>query len=101
MSDRAVLRNLALAAERCPVRIQICAFALDGNPPTEAWCRSQLDLLQKAVESPIPPIGVSLYNIERPSHQPEAPRLSKAPRDWMEAFAERIRRLGFEVGVHA
>jgi wyosine [tRNA(Phe)-imidazoG37] synthetase (radical SAM superfamily) len=101
MSDRAVLRNLALAAERCPVRIQICAFDLDGDPPSEAWSRSQLDLLRKALETPIPLLGVSLYNIERPSHQPEAPRLSKAPRDWMEAFAQRIRLLGLEVDVHA
>jgi len=101
IGDRAVLRNLSLAAERCPVRIQTCVFSLDGTPRDETWCRAQIDLLRRALDAGIPLLGVSLYNIERPSHQPEAPRLSKAPRDWMESFAERIRGLGLEVGVHS
>ena len=44
--------------------------------------------------------GVLLYGLERVSHQPEAARLQKLPRAWLEAFARRIEALGLAVTVH-
>ena len=46
-------------------------------------------------------VDVLLYGLARPSHQPEAPRLSALPADELEAFAARVRsELGLAVRVH-
>ena len=45
------------------------------------------------------PRGVLLYGLARPSHQPEAPNLSRLPVEWLEAFATRLRALGLETQV--
>jgi wyosine [tRNA(Phe)-imidazoG37] synthetase (radical SAM superfamily) len=98
--EEGLLRNLALASERCRVRVQSCFFAVDGEAPSESECADYLGLLQRARDREIQLAGVLLYGIERPSLQPEAPRLSKLEPAWMERFGARIRALGFEVGVH-
>ena len=47
----------------------------------------------------VPLRGVLLYGLARESHQPEAPRLSALPGEWLQALGEEIRALGFEVKV--
>ena len=99
-SQRQLLGNLAAAAERCTVRLHTCVFTLDDHPPDDAARDAYLELLQLIKNRPVEVAGVTLYGIERPSHQPEADRLGKVPPAWMEAFAERISTLGFDVRVH-
>jgi wyosine [tRNA(Phe)-imidazoG37] synthetase (radical SAM superfamily) len=100
LSDERVEQNLALCARACPTRVQTIALALDGVPPSEAECQAYLDLLARAKERGVPLTDVLLYGLERASHQPEAPRLSKLPRAWLDAFARRIEAVGFAVRVH-
>lgn len=90
------LQRLRLCAEACPTFIQTCVFALDGEPPSaqeiEAYL-NQIALVKNLIQ------GVHLYGIARESMQAEAPRLSQLPAEWLNAFAERIQRLGLNVQV--
>lgn len=90
-------RNLAAAARRCPTWLQTCLFALDGRPPEEAELQSYVDFVAARLQEGLPLCGVLLYGLARPSLQPEAPRLSALPADWMEAFGARVRALGLPV----
>lgn len=94
-----VRRNLRTAAGLCPTWIQTCVFALDGEPPSEVEQEAYLELVRWTCAEGLPLEGVLLYGIARPSHQPEAPRLSRLPVEWLEAFAARIREAGLEVRV--
>ncbi len=94
-----VLRNLRLAAERCPTWIQTCVFALDGQAPSQAEQEAYLQFLKRARDTGTPLEGVLLYGLARPSLQPEAPRLSPLPASWLEDYAASIRALGLEVRV--
>ncbi|GAB6068113.1 hypothetical protein JCM13664_14320 [Methylothermus subterraneus] len=92
-----MLANLELAAALCPVWIQTCVFALDGQPPPSSEQKAYLDFLAQALSRAIPIQGVLLYGLARPSRQPEAGRLGPLPVTWMHEFAERIRALGISV----
>jgi len=92
-------RNLETCARLCPTWIQTLALALDGKGPTEEEVEAYLELVRGLVRDRVPVAGVLLYGLARPSHQPEAPRLSALPRAWMDAFAERIRAAGLAVRV--
>jgi wyosine [tRNA(Phe)-imidazoG37] synthetase (radical SAM superfamily) len=96
--DRA-RRNLEIAARACPTWIQTLMLAVDSEPPAEAELVAYLDLLRGLVRDAVPVRGVLLYGLARPSHQPEAPRLSALSRAWLETFAERIRATGMTVRV--
>ncbi|MBV1889217.1 MAG: radical SAM protein [Proteobacteria bacterium] len=98
--DEAVLERLSVAATLCPVRIQTCVFAFDGDPPTELDQTEYLALLARALEGGVAIRDVLLYGLARPSMQAEAPRLERLPVRWLEAFSTRIRALGLEVQVH-
>jgi hypothetical protein len=74
-------------------------LAIDGQAPSEAEVEAYLALVRDLVASEVPVEGVLLYGLARTSHQPEAPRLSALPREWMEAMAERIRAAGLPVRV--
>jgi hypothetical protein len=74
-------------------------LAVDSEPPAEAELVAYLDLLRGLVRDAVPVRGVLLYGLARPSHQPEAPRLSALSRAWLETFAERIRATGMTVRV--
>ncbi|TAN52208.1 MAG: radical SAM protein [Methylococcaceae bacterium] len=91
--------NLETAAALCPVWIQTCLFLQDEQPPALHECRAYLELLADLTARSIPLQGVLLYGLARPSRQPEAPRLSALPLEWLESFANDIRRLGLEVKV--
>lgn len=92
-------RNLEIAARACPTWIQTMMLALDGRPPSEEEIEAYLELVRDLVRNDVPVQGVLLYGLARPSHQPEAPRLSALPRAWMDAMAERIRAAGLPVRV--
>jgi wyosine [tRNA(Phe)-imidazoG37] synthetase (radical SAM superfamily) len=92
-------RNLEICARLCPTWIQTLALALDGKPPPAEEVEAYLGLVRGIVSDGVPVKGVLLYGLARPSHQPEAPRLSALPPAWMETFAERIRGAGLEVRV--
>ncbi len=97
LAPESVLRNLEAAARLCPTWLQTCLFAFDGEPPSEAERKAYLDFLSKAIGQGIRLQGVLLYGLARPSRQPEASRLSLLSRDWMERFAEDIRKSGLAV----
>ena len=92
-----VLENLRVAASLCPTWIQTATFALDGRPAPPDERQAYLKFLARCQDEGIPLQGVLLYGLARPSLQPEAPRLSKPPSAWLEAFAEDIRQLGLAV----
>ena len=92
-------RNLEIAARACPTWIQTMMLAVDTQPPSEREIEAYLEVLRNLVRDEIPVKGVLLYGLARPSHQPEAPRLSALPREWMERLAERIRAAGLLVRV--
>jgi len=88
-----VLRNLRTAAALCPTWIQTCMFQLDGLPPPSREVDAYLECLEKVTGEGLPLQGVMLYGVARPSHQPEASRISPLPIEWLEALATRIRGL--------
>lgn len=94
-------RRLQTCAQLCPTWVQTCVFALDGAPPPQAEVRAYLDFLAKAQAEAVPLRGVLLYGLARPSLQPEAPRLSRLPEDWLQSLGRRIEALGLTVRVYA
>ncbi len=101
LSLDSVRRNLETAAQLCPVWLQTCVFALDGEPPAAHSCVAYLAFLKDLRARGVPLRGVLLYALARPSMQPEAHRLAALPRVWLEDYAEAIRRLGLAVNVSA
>jgi wyosine [tRNA(Phe)-imidazoG37] synthetase (radical SAM superfamily) len=99
LTPEKVERNLTTCAGLCPTWLQTCAFALDGAAPDEAELDAYLSLLARLQAKRLGLRGVLLYGLARASMQPEAPRLAPLPPAWMEAFATRIRALGYTVRV--
>jgi wyosine [tRNA(Phe)-imidazoG37] synthetase (radical SAM superfamily) len=100
--DQRVEDNLVTAASLCRTRLQTMALAFDGEAPDDAEQRAWIDLVRRAQARGAAIEDVLLYGLERPSLQPEAPRLSKLPTSWLEAFATRVTSdLGLPVQVHA
>jgi wyosine [tRNA(Phe)-imidazoG37] synthetase (radical SAM superfamily) len=91
--------NLETCARICPTWLQTIALAIDGKPPEPSEVEAYLALVRSLVAARVPLEGVLLYGLARPSHQPEAPRLSALPHAWLEEFARRIRAAGLEVRV--
>lgn len=91
-----VARRLARCASLAPTWVQTCLFRVDGEASAEHEMEAYLALL-----APLVPLlaGVHLYSLARPSLQKEAPRLGRMEAEWMEAMAERIRRMGLAVCV--
>lgn len=94
------LENLRRTARACPTWVQTCMFARDGVPPSEEELSAYLDALARLVEEGTPLEGVLLYGLERPSYQPEAPRLSALPPEWLEELGRRIEAVGLVARVH-
>jgi wyosine [tRNA(Phe)-imidazoG37] synthetase (radical SAM superfamily) len=94
-----VLRNLHTAARLCPTWIQTCVFALDGLPPPAREVDAYLDCLARLRSEGVELRGVMLYGVARPSHQPEARRISELPEAWPNELARRLRALGYAVIV--
>ena len=91
--------RLAVAAALCPTWLQTCVFALDGAPPSGAEQQAYLSTVSRIRAQKIPVQGVLLYGLARPSMQAQASRLSALPIEWLDAFAEKIRKAGLPVKV--
>jgi len=96
-----VRANLIAAMAACPTWLQTCWFALDGAPPSPEDEEDYLQFVAGLLRDGHPLQGVLLYGLARPSLQREAPRLSALPATTLQAFAERIARLGLPVKVSA
>lgn len=99
MSLQRVHKNLQLTATLCPTWLQTCVFQLDGMPPTELEVSAYLEFIGKLVRENVSLQGVLLYGLARPSMQPEAPRLTKTTKAWMESFSMKIQALGISVKI--
>lgn len=93
------LKNLLLASQCCPTKLQICLLDYDGNGLSEKEKLAFLTLLTRLKTESVNLQQVMLYTIARPSLQPEASRLTPLSVDVLNEFAEDIRRLGFAVSV--
>ncbi|MDO8263667.1 MAG: radical SAM protein [Gallionella sp.] len=91
--------NLVAAIALCPIWLQTCWFALDGEPPSRQDEDDYLEFVSALLRDGHKPQGVLLYGLARPSMQAEAPRLSALPAEHLQAFAERIGKLGLPVKV--
>lgn len=98
LSTGRVRANAVRAASLCPTWIQTCWFALDGEAPSEKETAAYVDLVG-SIHREAPLLGVLLYGIARPSHQPEAPRLSRLPRTAFDPVAKLLREHGLEVRI--
>lgn len=91
--------NLIAAISLCPTWLQTCWFALDGEPPSRKDEEDYLEFVSALLRDGHKPLGVLLYTLARPSLQPEAPRLSALSAEHLQAFAERIGKLGLTIKV--
>lgn len=98
-SCQASVENLLLCAKLCPTKLQTCLLDYDkqGLSPKEKG--AFLDLLRSVKAKGCVLKGVMLYTIARPSLQPESGRLERLPVETLDAFADEIRLVGFEVLV--
>lgn len=97
-SSKASEEKLILSAKLCPTKLQTCLLDYDGRGLGVEEKQAYLALL-KRIKAVVKLEGVMLYTIARPSLQPEAGRLKKLSADALNAFADEIRRLGFDVSV--
>ncbi|MEO8342314.1 MAG: radical SAM protein [Gallionella sp.] len=99
ISMNKVRDNLIAAIACCPTWLQTCWFALDGEPPSRQDEDDYLEFVTALLRDGHQPQGVLLYSLARPSLQAEAPRLSALPEEHLQAFADRIIKLGLPVKV--
>ena len=99
ISINKVRDNLIASIACCPTWLQTCWFALDGKPPSLQDEDDYLAFVSTILEGGHKPQGVLLYSLARPSLQAEAPRLSALPEKQLQAFADRIGKLGLQVKV--
>lgn len=99
MSISKVRDNLIAAIACCPTWLQTCWFALDGAPPSRQDENDYLEFVASLLRDGHQPQGILLYSLARPSLQAEAPRLSALPAEQLQAFADRISKLGLAVKV--
>lgn len=99
-SMRKVHDNLVIATAMCPTWLQTCWFALDGVPPSRQDEDNYLKFVAGLLNEGHKLQGVLLYGLARPSLQPEAVRMSAVPLEYLQAFAERIGKLGLPVRIN-
>lgn len=100
MSLKRMRNNLQLSASLCPTWLQTCIFQIDNMPPARMESDAYLEFVEEFLREGGLIKGVLLYGLARPSLQPEAPRLTKASEEWMEAFAEQLRASGLAVKLN-
>lgn len=99
MRMESVRDHLKTALALCPVWIQTCWFAMDGQAPSRRDEEDYLAFLKSFLTDGPKPAGVLLYGLARASMQPEAPRLGNLSEEQLNAFAEKITALGLPVRV--
>lgn len=98
-SRQASVENLLLSVRLCPTKLQTCLLDYDKRGLSQEEKKAFLDLLRSIKAKGCALNCVMLYTIARPSLQPESGRLEKLSVETLNAFAEEIRCLGFEVLV--
>jgi hypothetical protein len=98
-SGVASIENLLLSAKLCTTKLQTCLFDYDQQGLSDKEKLAYLDLLKRIKKCGCNLQQVMLYTIARPSLQPEAVRLAPLPVETLNAFADDIRLLGFDVAV--
>jgi wyosine [tRNA(Phe)-imidazoG37] synthetase (radical SAM superfamily) len=98
-SRQASVENLLLSARLCPTKLQTCLLDYDKRGLSLQEKNAFLDLLKSIKTKGCVLRGVMLYTIARLPLQPESARLEKLSVETLDAFAEEIRLLGFEVSV--
>jgi wyosine [tRNA(Phe)-imidazoG37] synthetase (radical SAM superfamily) len=99
ISLKKVRDNLVVSIACCPTWLQTCWFALDGEPPSHQDEDYYLEFVSSLLRDGHKPQGVLLYSLARPSLQPEAMRLSALSEEQLQAFSDRIAKLGITVKV--
>lgn len=94
-----VRNNVIASIACCPTWLQTCWFALDGTPPSRQDENDYLEFISALQTEGHKLQGVLLYSLARPSLQAEASRLTALPEAQLQAFAERIGKLGLLVKV--
>lgn len=97
-SCRAALENLAISSRLCTTALQTCLLDYDHRGLPDIEKQAYLEAL-KTIKNSCRLRRVMLYTIARPSLQPEAGRLQALPVEILNAFADDIRQLGFDVSV--
>jgi wyosine [tRNA(Phe)-imidazoG37] synthetase (radical SAM superfamily) len=92
------LENLKVSSQLCPTKLQTCLFDYAGQGWAETEKQAYLEAL-KTIKATTEVEEVLLYSLARPSQQPEASRLAALSVDTLNAVADDIRQLGFEVTV--
>ncbi|MEQ1622324.1 MAG: radical SAM protein [Methylococcales bacterium] len=92
------LANLAISAELCLTKLQICLVDYDGAGFPDSERAALLEALKK-INAGVSLRDVFLYTLARPSLQPEAGNLECLSADLINHFAEEVRQLGFIVTV--
>ncbi|WP_366513156.1 radical SAM protein [Methylobacter sp.] len=98
-SYQASVENLLFCAKLCPTKLQTCLLDYDKQGLSRKEKNAFLDLLRSIKTKGCMLTGVMLYTIARPSLQPESVRLERLPVEVLNAFADEIRLLGYEVLV--
>ncbi|MGJ0428585.1 radical SAM protein [Methylobacter sp.] len=98
-SYQASLENLMLSARLCPTRLQTCLLDYDKRGLSEEEKQAYLAMLKTINKKHVSLKGIMLYTIARPSMQPEAALLEKLSVESLNALADEIRLLGFDVSV--
>lgn len=98
-SCQASVENLLLCAKLCPTKLQTCLLDYDKRGLSKEEKNAFLDLLKDIKAKGCVLKSVMLYTIARPSLQPESVRLERLSVETLNAFADEIRRLGFDVLV--
>lgn len=98
-SRQASMENLLLSARLCSTKLQTCLLDYDKQGLSSEEKNAFLDLLRNIKEKGCVLKCVMLYTMARPSLQPESVRLEKLPLETLNAFADEIRLLGFDVLV--
>jgi hypothetical protein len=98
-SCRASVDNLLLSASLCPTKLQTCLLDYDKHGLSRQEKNAFLNLLKRIKARSCVVKSVMLYTIARSSLQPESGRLERMSVEAMNAFADEIRLLGFDVLV--
>ena len=93
------VENLMLSARLCTTKLQTCLVDYNRQGFSDKEKQAYIDLLKGIKKSGCNLQRVMLYTLARPSLQPEAIMLAPLSAEILNAFADEIRLLGFEVTV--
>ena len=98
-SQMQLLRNLKIASQICPTKLQTCMLRFRKQLWTDGEKQAYLQLLDQILKQDIVIEKIMLYSIARQSFQPEAAELVKINLEEMQNFAADIKAIGFNVSV--